>query len=375
MHNLNIEILDYLDYPILLSDEKLKISWANKKFKRLDQLNEFENILTFEILNSGKIIKLKDVFYEMKVTSIKNKGTLISLFNINKRKILEERLIIKQDIFESLSENLPLGIVLFDDTITYTNPIFEKMIGYKGKDLSGKVFADFLNDESKSIFDSQLEQLIKHKKNSIESKIELIKSDGIKIWISIITRIIRNKTNNSFINVIKDISLDIKKYSELEHLANYDKLTNIYNRRKFEELLNIEYKIVNRYKRDLSAIFFDIDFFKKINDNFGHDTGDEVLRTISKLVSDNLRETDYFARWGGEEFIILLIETNKEEAYLIAEKIRTLVENYKFDKVNTVTISLGVTQLRNERMISFLKRLDNTLYNAKKKGRNISSIL
>ncbi|WP_456402311.1 GGDEF domain-containing protein [Persephonella sp.] len=154
-------------------------------------------------------------------------------------------------------------------------------------------------------------------------------------------------------------------------MAEIDPLTGIYNKGKFNELLRFELERNKRYGRPLSIILFDIDHFKKINDAFGHQTGDYVLKTLAKIVSSNIRATDYFARWGGEEFVILAPETDLEGAQILAEKIRKSIEEYPFDVVGQVTSSFGVTEATSKDTVdSFVKRADAALYKAKDKGRN-----
>jgi len=162
----------------------------------------------------------------------------------------------------------------------------------------------------------------------------------------------------------------VKKF-KLSRLAYYDKLTGIYNRRKLDELLSMEHKITKRYNRSLSALFFDIDHFKKVNDTYGHDIGDVVLSNLATLISHQIRETDIFARWGGEEFIILLPETTTLEAEILAEEIMMSLSLYTFPEVSKITISIGITAIKGkERLHTFTKRLDDALYKAKKDGRN-----
>lgn len=159
--------------------------------------------------------------------------------------------------------------------------------------------------------------------------------------------------------------------NELEHRASVDELTGIYNRKKFEELLTQEINQVLEKKISLSLIMFDLDLFKSINDTYGHDMGDKVLITVSGLIKKSIRSTDIFARWGGEEFMIVLPYTSSNGAYSIAEKIRTLVQEYQFPIERTVTLSLGVTQyIPYESKDVLFKRLDESLYKAKRSGRN-----
>lgn len=162
----------------------------------------------------------------------------------------------------------------------------------------------------------------------------------------------------------------------LNKSADIDALTAVYNRGKFNELLLTEYKRAKRYSRHLSALFLDIDHFMKINDNYGHDIGDAVLEELARLVQLHIRETDVFARWGGEEFVVLLPETSSENALLLAEDIRTRAEAFSFAKAGTVTMRIGITPLKGKEQVdTFLKRLDQALYMAKKEGRNRSALL
>jgi diguanylate cyclase (GGDEF)-like protein len=121
----------------------------------------------------------------------------------------------------------------------------------------------------------------------------------------------------------------------------------------------------------LSLVFFDIDHFKKVNDVFGHLAGDEVLRHIAHLVKSSLRKSDLIARWGGEEFIILLPNTGLDVAIRLAQNIRKIVAIEKFEDVGYLTCSFGVTQLgEDEEEDSVLRRIDTLLYQAKENGRN-----
>ena len=173
------------------------------------------------------------------------------------------------------------------------------------------------------------------------------------------------------IGIIFDITEQVKIKEELYKQTIKDELTGAFNRRYFSQIFYIEKERAIRNKYRNSLIMFDIDFFKKINDNYGHQTGDYVLKTLVSLIKRNIRKYDYLFRVGGEEFVILLINANKENAYKIAEKLRKLVEDYKFDDRFKVTISLGVTEIREDDTLeSVMKRVDKVLYEAKNSGRN-----
>ncbi|BAI80421.1 hypothetical protein DEFDS_0949 [Deferribacter desulfuricans SSM1] len=170
------------------------------------------------------------------------------------------------------------------------------------------------------------------------------------------------------------ISFLLSQKSRQQEIVS-DYLTKIYNRKFFDETLKYTIKSSKRHKTPYSLISFDIDNFKKINDNFGHDKGDTVLIELSNIVKSNLRQSDIFARIGGEEFAIILPQTNFKGASILAEKIREHVENhhFSFNKEYTVTISLGLISIEEDFDVDFntlYKLVDNALYQAKKEGKN-----
>lgn len=158
---------------------------------------------------------------------------------------------------------------------------------------------------------------------------------------------------------------------ELETLSITDPLTSIYNRRKFNEMLTMEIERSKRYQNSLSIIMCDIDHFKKINDTFGHDVGDKAIRKFSKQIHENIRETDMFARWGGEEFMILMPNVSAENAHSVAEKLRIIIEKTEVETAGSFTASFGITDLMlDDTAETFIKRADQALYKAKRGGRN-----
>jgi len=163
----------------------------------------------------------------------------------------------------------------------------------------------------------------------------------------------------------------ITKSEKFRTLSEIDALTGIYNKGKFNNVLDTELKKVRRYKRPMGLILFDIDHFKQINDTFGHQVGDYVLKTIADIVKKNIRDTDIFARWGGEEFVILAPETDINGLKMLAEKLRKAIENHNFEKVKKVTASFGLTEaIPEDTTDTVVRRADEALYLAKEKGRN-----
>ena len=167
-----------------------------------------------------------------------------------------------------------------------------------------------------------------------------------------------------------------RETQRLYELSIRDHLTGIYNRKMFDEILTIEIKNAKRNATGFSLVLFDIDHFKHINDKYGHDVGDDALIKLSHLVQGTLRESDILARWGGEEFILLMPKSNIENSNKKSEKIRKIIENYEFDAFKQLTCSFGVTQYNEkDNENSLFKRADEALYNSKYAGRNMVSTL
>jgi diguanylate cyclase (GGDEF)-like protein len=157
---------------------------------------------------------------------------------------------------------------------------------------------------------------------------------------------------------------------QLKQMANYDALTNISNRNSLSNKIQYAMASAKRYGEPLSVIFFDIDFFKKINDTFSHEYGDKALIELAQLIQKSLRESDAFGRWGGEEFLIVLPNTELGNAVTVADKLRKLVEKYPFPH-GFITCSFGVAQwVGDETQEEWINRADQMLYLAKKNGRN-----
>lgn len=165
-------------------------------------------------------------------------------------------------------------------------------------------------------------------------------------------------------------------YDKLNKEANSDKLTGCYNKGYFNNALENEVKKSKVTGSPLSLIIFDLDHFKKLNDTYGHDAGDFVLKELSKLIrAYGVRELDIFARYGGEEFVILLPKTNLKQSFEIAERLRKLIENHQFvydNKRLPVTASIGVADYRQGVITGtdLFKRADSAVYKAKHGGRN-----
>jgi diguanylate cyclase (GGDEF)-like protein len=162
-----------------------------------------------------------------------------------------------------------------------------------------------------------------------------------------------------------------KLTEEIRSLSEIDHLTEMYNRRKITELFDSEYVRYKRYKYPLSIIIVDIDFFKKINDEYGHNQGDITLKEIAAILKTEVRESDHVGRWGGEEFLVICPETDADGAYTLAEKLRKSINEYPFTIVGHRTASFGITTCSDDCTFeSMISRADKALYTAKSAGRN-----
>jgi len=190
--------------------------------------------------------------------------------------------------------------------------------------------------------------------------------DGKIVVFKVDASVIDSTERTRVIAIFTDISSMINQ-------SNTDVLTGIANRTHFNLVFEYTMLTAQRGENDLSVIFFDIDHFKSVNDTYGHIVGDEVLRHIAQVAKSILRKSDMIARWGGEEFILLLPNTSVSYAANVAEKLRATIENETFNNVvGRITCSFGVSSLRNNEEVGkeLLQRVDDLLYQAKNSGRN-----
>jgi diguanylate cyclase (GGDEF)-like protein len=197
--------------------------------------------------------------------------------------------------------------------------------------------------------------------------------NGLQLFLSLVPMAWAFHQAGDFIsNWVRSTSTRVNK---LQSLATTDAMTGLINRRQFNVRLEAESARVRRYQHSLSLALFDIDDFKKINDLYGHPTGDRILSELGKLISQNVRESDIPARYGGEEFALILPETAKNQAAELLERLRLLVEETVFclpDNPMTITISVGVQQMENLQspVYELIAQADAALYEAKRTGKN-----
>lgn len=161
------------------------------------------------------------------------------------------------------------------------------------------------------------------------------------------------------------------KNAELERLSRTDALTGAFNRMKIDEVLSYELEQAKRYQHNFSVIIVDIDHFKQINDNFGHQVGDLVLKGFSEQIAQCIRKTDTFGRWGGEEFVIICPQSDQQQTRVLAEKLRAHILEYNFEGLRQISASFGVASYqKDDQAKDIIARADTAMYEAKRNGRN-----
>lgn len=261
--------------------------------------------------------------------------------------------------------------------ITYVNQAFCDQTGYTREEVLGNNPRMLKSGEHDENFYQNLWKIILHGHVFRITMINRKKNGDLFYENKTITPLKDDKDHiTGFVSSGKDVTLEFEMHRKMEKIATIDKLTGIYNRHKFEELYVLESERARRFSQPLSLILIDIDHFKSVNDTYGHDIGDEVLKHLAKIVQDTIRQIDIFARWGGEEFLVLSPNTDLKNIQVLAEKLRLAIAEAEFSEVSHITVSQGISTFEAEDTFDKLfKRADMGLYYAKEHGRNQVGII
>ena len=315
--------------------------------------------------------------------------------DITKRKLLEEQFLEQKKLTEKMIKFSAVPIFVLDKNhlVTNWNKACEKMTGINAQRVVGtrdhwrafypskrSCLADLVLDGAYDSFPKFYEAFdtstFLHDGVRSEGWFDNVGGKDRYLVFDAVPIYNRAKELVAVIETLQDISERKKLEEELGRLATTDALTGLYNRHRFNELLGQEVARARRYHTPLSLVMFDLDYFKNINDTYGHAVGDQVLQEVAKVIRENVRATDWVGRWGGEEFLVLCPEATEKDAVATAEKLRGLVESHMFETVATITISCGVTRFKAPDSVdAFVSRADDGLYRAKEKGRNIVEIV
>jgi len=283
------------------------------------------------------------------------------------------------DLLRQVLDVLPVGIWITDcdGVISYGNPASRniwKGIRYVGLD-QYDVYKGWWRGSGKRIEPHEwaAARAVARGETSHNEEIEIECFDGTRKVILVSGVPLRAESGEILgcVVVHVDISSRIALEDRLQLALDTDPLTRADSRRRFYETLNAEVARANRYQRPLSLAMFDIDRFKEINDRYGHLIGDHVLQRTGELVNRQLREGAHLARFGGDEFMVVLPEARLADAVRTVERLRQLLAENPFDEAGSVTFSFGVCEYESgESIDSFIRRADRALYEAKATGRN-----
>jgi diguanylate cyclase (GGDEF)-like protein/PAS domain S-box-containing protein len=253
-------------------------------------------------------------------------------------------------------------------TLDYFGVTLEKLKGTSERDYFPANIADILHHNDNKVLNSQskiADDIIVDTEDSLivyhEVKQPLYNQKGILIGL---------------IGISTDVTAEYHLRSKLELQANTDPLTGLFNRRSFTSFCEHEFLRASRYFQPFSLMIIDIDLFKAVNDTYGHLVGDEVIKRVANICHDQIREADVLARIGGEEFAILLPDTDIDSAYIMAERLREAQQQYDEPLAPPITISIGVATIhpQDKTFLELFKRADKALYSSKNSGRNSVNI-
>jgi len=291
----------------------------------------------------------------------------------------------KAERFDRFTESVPA--LLYDYVIDesgmgrclYCSPYSVELLGVRPEEFMADMgrFLELIHPDDRDEF-RRKDLEANRRGTTFSMELRVVTADGEQKWLRLSSS--RNRARNGRLPIWSGYMIDITDTKRLESVlhdrATHDFLTGLANRQHFQEQFEIELARSKRYGRSGALLLLDLDHFKRVNDRFGHDAGDQVLKDMAGLVQNRLRTADTFARWGGEEFCILLPETGRAEAFEVAERIRCAVEGHAFGPESgrpiRITLSIGLTGIDAEvdRLETIMRRADEALYRAKRAGRN-----
>jgi diguanylate cyclase (GGDEF)-like protein/PAS domain S-box-containing protein len=270
------------------------------------------------------------------------------------------------------------AIVMVDGSgaLTYWNEAAGKIFGYTCEEVMGRNFLALIvppQSRYREQYETGLKRLAAAESGNVGEAVELgiVRKDGSECFVELSLSAVQIRGRRHGIGIARDITDRKRADEKLKLQATTDVLTGIANRRLFNSFLKTEMSRAARHHLPLAVMLMDIDHFKQINDAYGHQVGDGVLVELTRLVSGKIREHDFFARWGGEEFVILSPNCDAKSMRFLAEKLRVVVETHSFSDISRVTCSFGLTEYcTGDSAENFIGRADAGLYRAKENGRN-----
>ena len=364
---------------IVLSDIKMPNMNGIEMVKAIKQIDPKQHVIFTTAHNeSGYFIDAIEIHvdgYVLKPINLEKLETKLNTIkeqiNIKKQLAAQQKLI--YEIIQ-LQDNI-IFILDKDRKIIFSNQKFLDVFSVKSiDDFNAKnlKIRDFFVQCNGCFYPSENEdwlESIKNIQDKTKKVVSILDKQGEPRFFLVSVKHIKD-TTLTIVTLTEVTSLTLEK-RVFEHKAYTDRLTNIHNRAYFDMEVDKEIARSKRENTPLSMIILDIDKFKEMNDNYGHLVGDEILKELAKIIKQRKRETDTFARWGGEEFVVILPNTTLKDSKKVAEYLRAMIEKHTFKDGLHITCSFGVAQLsENDTKESLLNRADDALYRAKENGRN-----
>lgn len=393
-------ILEALHSPCLIFDLKGNVLFKNKRLREISPLicnsgeelrNPEEGGIEYSLFNclsmlireerhaplgpigrpvifSAKDKDGRELILEVEFSLINWKSdtcVLCILRDISHYKQIELELANKEEFLWLLMFNLPIGLIFVKpDTLLIED------LNLEAANLIGSNREHVLNRKIYEIFKFENDKLFPLE-GTIREECFINRVTGEKLPVFLTAKVLTSGESEVIMFAFFDLSERKRLEEQLKNLSITDPLTGVYNRRFFVERLNQEIKRANRYGDIFSVIMLDLDHFKSINDTFGHSKGDEVLIGTANTIKSRIRVTDVLARWGGEEFVILLPSTDLNGATVLANDIREKLHQKDYSIGRKVTCSFGVYQyLPGDTVDSMMTKVDSSLYQAKAAGRD-----
>jgi diguanylate cyclase (GGDEF)-like protein/PAS domain S-box-containing protein len=324
------------------------------------------------------------IWLEAYVTSVPYRGKIARIanyINVTEAITLKERMDQQLASFYSALDAMPTPVVISKETFQYANPAAVAWSGYSQAELAQRQIWDLIvvTDDLRQRMQKNMERHLRGESFLGEyPRIEVRLKGGSPKWVHIVTRTLWHHNSWVDLMILTDITDSViteqrmarerERYRELSEL---DPLTQIYNRRLFDNQLADMIQDAGAQHRQLTLVMIDIDHFKTVNDEFGHETGDYVLQELAKVVLADLRPTDIFARYGGEEFMAIIPDIISTNVKALAERLRLRIACHDFKIGRQITVSMGLTELKpDDTTTRMVHRVDDALYDAKHGGRN-----
>ena len=382
---------------LIVLQDKLLIAFNDVVLQIEKESQSFSNLMI--IINILVIILIAILLYLESIYIFKpmliriEKDKLIEKTSKKKlEKIVHEKTRRLEDSLEIINHYVFTSKTDLNGVITYVSDAFCELTGYTKEELIGKTHSIIKHPDNPSSAFGKLWKTLSSGK-SYQGEVKNRKKNGEDFWVNSLLRPELNdkseiigytayRKNITYEKTLEELNVKLEKMvarktkelqlsnEKLLMLSQTDALTGIFNRKKLQDSLSLEIKKASRFKQVFSLILIDIDHFKNVNDTYGHLTGDNVIKGICNLILKNIRDIDLFARWGGEEFVIIVTNQDKHQSKQFAEKIRKEISTTKIDNLD-ITCSLGVAQYEiNDTDEKIFKKADNALYEAKESGRN-----